>query len=70
MQKDSYIDSKETNMWFYKLLLLLALIASWIPHESNAFTSNSFHQETHAPIFIDFEEPEEQEEDEGEELAA
>ena len=55
-------------MWFYKLLLLLALMASWIPRESKSFTSNSFEQGSPS-IIIDFEEPEEQE-DEGEELAA
>lgn len=55
-------------MWFYKLLLLLALIATWIPRESRSHTCNSYEQGTHS-IMMDFEEPEEQE-DEGEELAA
>lgn len=68
MLKDSYIASKENNMWFYKLLLLLALIATWIPRESRSHTCNSYEQGTHS-IMMDFEEPEEQE-DEGEELAA
>lgn len=58
-------------MWFYKLLLLLALIATWIPRESKAHIYNSLEQGTHQQtIMIDFEEPEEQEDDEGEELAA
>lgn len=69
MLKDSYIASKENIMWFYKLLLLLALIATWIPRESKAFSSASFEQGSHS-ILIDYEEPEEQEEDESEELAA
>jgi hypothetical protein len=56
-------------MWFYKLLLLLALIATWIPRESKSFTFNSYEQGSHT-IMIDFEEPEEQEEDEGEEELA
>lgn len=57
-------------MWFYKLLLLLALIATWIPRESKAHSISSFEQGTHHTIMLDFEEPEEQEDDEGEELAA
>lgn len=57
-------------MWFYKLLLLLALIATWIPRESKALSYNSLEQGNHHTIMIDFEEPEEQEDDEGEELAA
>lgn len=57
-------------MWFYRLILLITLIASWMPRESKSYTSmNSYHQESHRPLFIDFEEPEEQEDDEGEELA-
>lgn len=59
-------------MWFYRLVLLLALIASWIPRESKSYSFNAYEQGTHqsCPTFIDREEPEEQEDDEGEELAA
>lgn len=57
-------------MWFYRLLLLLALIATWIPKESRSFSFNSYEQGITHPILIDFEEPEEQEEEESEELAA
>lgn len=53
-------------MWFFKLLFLLALIASWIPYESQA--ADTDHADTF--ISIDFEGEEEQEEEESEELAA
>ena len=69
MLKDSYIVSKENIMWFYKLILLLTLLAVWIPRESQAASHSSMDQVTHHATLIDFEESEE-EDDEGEELAA
>jgi hypothetical protein len=44
-------------MWLFKLLLLLGLIASWIPVESKTFDLVS------KEITIDFESEEEQEEE-------
>jgi len=52
-------------MWIYKLLILLALMASWMPDKSMAAASD----ESVRKISILFEEPEEEEE-ENEELAA
>lgn len=50
-------------MWLFKLLFLLALIASWIPLESQSHAINF-----NSPgITIDFELEEEQEEEELEE---
>ena len=51
-------------MWFFKLILLLTLIASWIPKDGKTQTYSSHF------ISIDMEGEEEQEEDENEELAA
>lgn len=50
-------------MWLFKLLFLLALIASWIPLKSQGHAGN-FHP---PEITIDFDLEEEQEEEELEE---
>jgi hypothetical protein len=50
-------------MWFFKLILLLTLIASWIPKDGKAQVYSSHS------ISVDMES-EEQEEDEGGEEAA
>lgn len=50
-------------MWLFKLLLLLALIASWLPLESQSqelYSANEYHTQTE----------EAEEEEESEELAA
>ncbi len=44
-------------MWLFKLLFLLALIASWIPVDSQANVSSS------PTTIMDFESEEEQEEE-------
>lgn len=55
---------KEHIMWFFKLLLLLTLIASWIPEDGKT----QVHQRSF--ISIDYENEESEEEEENEELAA
>lgn len=47
-------------MWIFKLLLLLAMILSWLPS----------NHPLHLDLFVDQEEVEEQEEEENEVLAA
>lgn len=51
-------------MWFFKLILLLCLIASWIPKDGKTQTFSSDF------ISFDFEGEEQEEEEENEELAA
>lgn len=55
---------KEHIMWFFKLLLLLTLVASWIPKDGKT--------QVHHGSFIstDYESEETEEEEENEELAA
>ena len=52
------------TMWFFKLLLLLAMIASWIP---SVRSSDDHSSQGH---YSSNEEPEPEEEEENEELAA
>lgn len=56
-------------MWLYKLIFLLALIASWIPWDSQSASPES-DTSVNSTIMLDFESEEEQEEEESEELAA
>ena len=51
-------------MWFFKLLLLLAMIASWIP------SVRSSDNHSYPEHYSSNEEPEPEEEEENEELAA
>ncbi len=51
-------------MWFYKLLLLLALIASWLPIESKS------DDQYHANQTVENSQDGAEEQEEGEELAA
>lgn len=51
-------------MWFFKLLLLLTLIASWIPKDGKTQTYSSYF------LSLDYEGEEQEEEEENEELAA
>ncbi|WP_408095979.1 hypothetical protein ACJVC5_13130 [Peredibacter sp. HCB2-198] len=50
-------------MWFFKLILLLAMIASWIP-------SVRSQDDSHHHYYSSNQEPEPEEEEENEELAA
>lgn len=50
-------------MWFFKLLLLLTLIASWLPKEGHSIVIN-------AHFTYDYESEEAEEEEESEEMAA
>ncbi|WPU66997.1 hypothetical protein [Peredibacter starrii] len=51
-------------MWFFKLLLLIAMIASWIP------SVRSQDDTSHHRYYSSNEQPEPEEEEENEELAA
>lgn len=51
-------------MWFFKLILLLTLIASWMPKDGKTQTYSS------DLIHLDYEGEEQEEEEENEELAA
>ena len=50
-------------MWFFKLLLLLTLIASWLPLEGHSIVNSS-------DLTYDHESEEAEEEEESEEMAA
>lgn len=52
------------TMWFFKLLLLIAMIASWIP------SVRSQDDTSHHRYYSSNEQPEPEEEEENEELAA
>lgn len=54
-------------MWFFKLLFLLCLLASWIPRESESASPESMYQDH---VSLDYEAEEPEEEEENEELAA
>jgi len=51
-------------MWFFKLLLLLTLVASWIPKEGKTEVQDDNF------ITIEHESEDQEEEEENEELAA
>lgn len=51
-------------MWFFKLILLLCLIASWIPKDGKT------QDYTIDFVSLDYESEEQEEEEENEELAA
>ncbi len=55
-------------MCFIRFMLLFTIMLSTMPRNTHKLSSNSLEQGSHS-IMIDHEEPEEQE-DEGEELAA
>ena len=55
-------------MWFIRFLLLISIMMTSMPYYSIASTTDS--QLVKPVILIDFEEPEEQEDDEAEELVA
>ncbi|MFP5384906.1 MAG: hypothetical protein ACLGHN_02420 [Bacteriovoracia bacterium] len=50
-------------MWIFKLLLLLTLIASWIPREGHTIVVDT-------KVMYDYESEEAEEEEENEEMAA